>query len=133
MSENKRQNLDYVESFVKPIKIFLFKDRKRVKMTVMVRPTFGLTYLWEQEEFERMLENWQNEFEGKALGANVFVGPKKSKDPQHEGEKYVRVSIMSQYGTEHRFPFRVFMDLEREYYHQKTNKMPWDKDVDDEA
>jgi hypothetical protein len=133
MPENKRQNLDYVEPFVKPIKIFLFKDRNRVKMTVMVRPTFGITYLWEQEEFERMLENWQNEFEGKALGANVFVGPKKSKDPQMEGEKYVRVSIMSQYGTEHRFSFRTFMDLEREYYHQKTNKMPWDKDTDAET
>lgn len=127
----KRQNLDYVESFVKPIKIFLFKDRQRVKMTVMVRPTFGLTYLWDQEEFERMIENWQNEFEGKALGANVFIGPKKSKDPQMEGEKYVRMSVMTQYGTEHRFSYRTFMDLERDYVHQKYNEMPWDKKNDE--
>jgi len=127
MPENKRQNLDYVEPFFKPIKIYLFKDRKRVKMTVMVRPTFGLTYLWEQDEFERMITTWQNEFEGKALGANVFIGPKKSKDPEVKDEKYVRVSIMSQYGTEHRFSYKTFIELEREYFNQKENEMPWDK------
>jgi hypothetical protein len=127
----KRQNLDYVESFVKPIKIYLFKDRARVKMTVMVRPTFGITYLWDQEEFERMLGSWQNEFEGKALGSNVFIGPKKSKDPQMEGEKFVRMSVMSQYGTEHRFSFKTFMDLERDYANQKANEMPWDKKNDE--
>lgn len=133
MSDNKRQNLDYVEPFVKPIKIYLFKDRQRVKMTVMVRPTFGFTYLWQQDEFERLMDTWQNEFEGKALGANVFVGPKKSKDSTHEGEKFVRMSIMSQYGTEHRFPFRVFLELEREYIYQKNNVMPWDKSDDVET
>ena len=131
MSDSKRQNLDYVEGFMTPIKIYLFKDRQRVKMTVMVRPTFGITYLWEQEQFEYMLENWQNECNCKALGANIFVGPKKSKDPQHEDEKYVRFSAMTQYGTEHRFSYRVFMNLEREYYRQKNNEMPWDKKSDD--
>ena len=130
MSENKRKDFNFIEPFTKPIKIYLFKDRKRVKMTVMVRPTFGMTYLWEQPEFERMIDTWQNEFEGKALGTNVFIGPKKSKDEKTKDEKYVRMSFMTQYGTEHRFSYAVMLDLERDYYHQKNNEMPWDKPSD---
>ena len=127
MTDKKRQNLDFIEGFNSPVKIYLFKDRARVKMTVMVRPTFAMTYLWDQPEFERMVTTWRNEFEGKALGTNIFCGPKKSKDPATEGEKFVRFSAMTQYGTEHRFSVRTMMDLEREYFHQKENEMPWDK------
>ena len=131
MLENKRTDRNFVEPFVTPIKIYLFKDRNRVKMTVMVRPTFGITYLWEQDEFERLMSTWRNEFEGKALGANVFVGLKTSKTEATKGQQFIRMSVMSQYGTEHRFTLNTWLDLEREWDRQKHNEMPWDKKSDD--
>ena len=127
MVEKKRQKLDYIEGFNSPVKIYLFKNRARVKMTVMVRPTFAITYLWDQAEFERLVTTWQNEFEGKALGTNIFCGPKKSKDPKMSDDKFVRFSAMTEFGVEHRFSYNTMLDLEREYFNQKENEMPWDK------
>ena len=39
--------------------------------------TFGTTYYWDQEVFEEMLENWENDWNGKARGIDVFIGPRK--------------------------------------------------------
>jgi hypothetical protein len=43
----------------------------------MVHDTYGITYLWDQDQFEEMITSWQDEWTGKALGTDIFVGPKK--------------------------------------------------------
>ena len=69
---NRIQQFDDEFNFVKPFtevfKIYLFKKRQRVKMTIRVTDTFGTTYYWDQEVFEEMLENWENDWNGKARG-----------------------------------------------------------------
>jgi len=115
---------DYIKPFTEKFKLYVFKNRKRVKLTVMIKEDFGITYLWDQDQFEDMVMTWEDEWTGKALGADVFVGPK-NKD--HPKKKFVRVSIMSQYGTEHRFSYDDMNSLRDEYINQRDNKMPWDK------
>ena len=38
---------------------------------------FSLLHIWNQDQFEDMLSKWRNEWTGKALGADIFVGQKK--------------------------------------------------------
>ena len=116
---------DYITPFNELFKLYLFKHRERVKLTVMVNETFGVTYLWDQDQFEDMITSWQDEWTGKARGADIFVGPKKSEDKK---SRFVRFSSSAQFGCEHRFTYNQMEELLKEYMHQKNNKMPWDKE-----
>ncbi|MDA9373944.1 hypothetical protein N9R43_01045 [bacterium] len=114
---------NYNKPFTDLFKLYLFKHRERCKLTVMVTETFGITYLWDQEQFESMCNGWQEEWAGKAKGAEIFVGPKKGENK----ERFVRFSSSAQFGTEHRFSYAEMNELTRQYWYQKENKMPWDK------
>lgn len=116
-------NDEYIKPFTDIFKLYLFKHRQRVKLTVMVSETFGITYLWDQDQFEDMIMNWQDEWVGKARGADIFVGPKKGENK----ERFVRFSSSAQFGCEHRFSMAQMNALKEEYIHQKDNRMPWDK------
>jgi hypothetical protein len=114
---------DYIKPFTDLFKLYLFKHRERVKLTVMVNETFGITYLWDQDQFEDMITSWRDEWTGKARGSDIFVGPKKG-----EGrERFVRFSSSAQFGCEHRFSLEQMDELEKDYFNQKNNTMPWDK------
>jgi len=117
-------NKDYIKPFTDIFKFYLFKNRERAKLTVMVNETFGVTYLWDQSQFEDMIMNWEDEWTGKARGSDIFVGPKKNKETK---ERFVRFSSSSQFGCEHRFSYNQMEWLRNEYIHQKNNQMPWDK------
>lgn len=112
----------HVKPFETDIKMYLFKHRQRVKMTVKVTDIFAITYLWNQDQFEEMLSKWRNEWSGKALGADIFVGPKIDGD-----QRFVRFSSSAQFGCEHRFSYAQMDNLKKEYIRQKSNEMPWDK------
>ena len=117
-------NRDYIKPFTDVFKLYLFKHRERVKLTVMVHETYGITYLWDQDQFEEMITTWQDEWTGKALGADIFVGPKKGETNR---DRFARFSSYGQFGGEHRFSYNQMLGLHKEYFHQKENKMPWDK------
>ena len=70
---------NYIKPFTKPVKIYLFKKRQRLKMTIRVTDTYAMTYYWDQDAFEDMIYNWHKEWEGKARGMEVFIGPKNQK------------------------------------------------------
>jgi hypothetical protein len=116
-------NEDYIKLFTDKFKLYVFKERQRVKLTVMVQGDFGITYLWNQEQFEDMIMNWQDEWTGKALGSDIFVGPKLGEDRN----RFVRFSSSAQFGCEHRFSYNDMNSLRDEYIRQRDNKMPWDK------
>ena len=113
----------YIKPFTSKFKLYVFKERKRVKLTVKVNEDFGITYLWDQEQFEDMVMNWENEWTGKALGSDIFVGPKKNENK----ERFVRFSSSAQFGCEHRFSFSDMSWLREEYINQRDNPMSWDK------
>ena len=131
---NRIQQFDDEFNFVKPFtevfKIYLFKKRQRVKMTIRVTDTFGTTYYWDQEVFEEMLENWENDWNGKARGIDVFIGPKKTGDKGTLKKKFVRMSFSGRAGFEHIVSRRDMIALKEEYNRQKNNPMPWDRKED---
>ena len=131
---NRIQQFDdefnYVKPFTEVFKIYLFKKRQRVKMTIRVNDTFGTTYYWDQEVFEEMLENWENDWSGKARGIDVFIGPKKTGDEGNFKKKFVRMSFSGRAGFEHRVSRRDMIALKEEYNRQKNNPMPWDRKED---
>ena len=81
------KQFDYIKPFESDIKIYYFKLRERLKMTVKVSDNFAMTYYWDKDAFEDMIENWQNEWVGKAKGIEMFVGPK-----NRDGQRFVRMS-----------------------------------------
>ena len=113
----------YIKPFTEKFKMYLFKNRERVKLTVMIQEDFGITYLWDQKHFEDMVMNWQDEWTGKALGSDIFVGPKKGEDKN----RFVRFSSSAQFGCEHRFSYDDMFKLKEEYERQRDNRMPWDE------
>ena len=113
----------YIKPFTSKFKLYVFKERKRVKLTVMIQKDFGITYLWDQEQFEDMIMSWEDEWTGKALGSDIFVGPKKGEDRK----RFVRFSSSAQFGCEHRFSYDDMNGLRAEYINQRDNPMPWDK------
>ena len=115
---------DYIKPFTKPIKIYLFKKRERLKMTIRVNDCYAMTYYWDQDMFEDMLYNWQKEWEGKARGMDMFIGPKSEKG----GKKFVRITMAAHGGMEHRVSRIAMNQLRKDYEYQKNNTMPWDRD-----
>jgi len=117
------KQFDYIKPFDSDIKIYYFKHRERLKMTVKVSDNFAMTYYWDKAEFEDMIEHWQNEWVGKAKGIEMFVGPK-----NRDGQRFVRMSAAHAACFEHRLPYRAMMHMKKEYYNQRDNPMPWDKE-----
>ena len=113
---------NYIKPFTKPVKIYLFKKRQRLKMTIRVTDTYAMTYYWDQDAFEDMIYNWHKEWEGKARGMEVFIGPKSERG----GKRFVRLSFASHGCGEHRLSRKDMMELKKDYEYQRDNTMPWD-------
>ncbi len=114
---------NYIKPFTLPVKIYLFKKRQRLKMSIRVSDVYAMTYYWDQDQFEDMIYNWQNDWSGKAKGMDVFIGPKSDRG----GKKFVRLSFASHGCGEHRLTRGTMLQLKKEYERQKNNVMPWDK------
>ena len=93
-------------------------------MTIRVNDCYAMTYYWDQDMFEDMLYNWQKEWEGKARGMDMFIGPKSEKG----GKKFVRITMAAHGGMEHRVSRKAMNELRKDYEYQKNNTMPWDRD-----
>lgn len=118
----------FVKPFMDTFKLYVFKERKRAKLTVRVNDTFSVTYYWDLEQLDAMLHNWDREWAGKARGCEIFIGPKHHKDENGKGTRlrFARWSASGQFGMEHRFTFQEMYELRDEFVRQINNPMPWD-------
>ena len=115
--------------FTKPIKIYLFKDKDRVDVSVKVNDTLVNGYRFTVNDFEKIINNWQTgiefEFEG---GYAVIEYKKHGPRPERKVDPYVRFSISIGWSTfHHRLTYDDMLELEKEYFYQKNNKMYWDE------
>lgn len=99
-------------------KLYVFKN-KNISLSLRVTSFFVLTFHFDFDEFEMMLDNWR---EGVQFRTNksLCVEHKYKGKP----DEYVRFTI-DQYNF--RFTVEEFEQLERSYYHQIANEMPWDE------
>jgi len=114
--------------FTKPVKIYLFKDKDRVDVSVKITDDLTNGYRFTSQEFESILESWKEGIEFETEWGYVFVqhkthGPR----PERQPCSYVRFSVsVGNMDFHHRLNFDTMHELEKEYLYQKTNTMYWD-------
>jgi hypothetical protein len=115
--------------FSDPFKVYLFKDKKRVKLSFKITDYVVVNREFSQEDFEYILDHWKEEdgVEGnirdidnnKIWWYHSKFGPR----PECEPADFVGVNI-NRYSF--RFSVNDMESLENAYFHQKNNKMHWD-------
>lgn len=119
---------DEVVLFSDPIKIYLFKDLGRVKISFKVTDYVVIAREILQKDFETILENWDKGegiqgLEMKGDGKIWWYHSKSGPRPECEPASFAAVNF-------NRFSFRFSIDtmkkLKETYEHQKNNLMHWD-------
>jgi len=111
--------------FTDPFKIYLFKHRQQVTLSIRVSNHVVDTYRFEQSAFEQLLSACEDR-QGReldTLGVNWFAQHK------HVGKltEYVRISAwVAGACRDYRADTRDISELREEYLRQLANTMPWD-------
>lgn len=113
----------------KPIKIYLFKHKGTVSVSFLVSPVLVNQYTLTTDEFENIINNFQNtvEFETEK-GIHWYIESKEfGPRPEKKYGPYVRVSVsIMGMNSHYRFNLQEWNDMIAEYKNQKNNEMYWD-------
>jgi hypothetical protein len=112
--------------FKKPLKIYLFKDKQSIDITIRITDAHAHTYTMPVDRFEYLLDNWldNNGCSFTTPNQHWFVHYKTTTPrPESVPASYVRISVNHQ---QYRVDHSDMMDLVKDYYFQKNNKMYWD-------
>jgi hypothetical protein len=115
--------------FTEPLKIYLFKDKQRVKVSFKITDYVVINREFKQDNFEYILENYnirdgiqgniKDIDDNKVWWFHSKFGPR----PESKPANFVGINF-------NRYSFRIAVqEMERikeNYYHQKSNKMHWD-------
>lgn len=112
--------------FTDRFRIYLIKQRKMVKWSIMISPMSTDLYLIGKDSFESILGSWRRT-DGSTtsdMGFDYFVQSKKV----GRDDEYVRLSIsgLTSLIREYRCDPYDMEGLEAEYARQSSNRMPWD-------
>ena len=117
-------------NFTKPAKLYLFKDRAQVNLSILVSDTCVNGYNFTVTEFEELLDGWDKPtgVELKTAAAHFIVAHKHfTPRPECANTSYVRFSVFSHGMTfHHRLSYDDMQSLRTEYFYQKNNRMHWD-------
>lgn len=111
------------------IKIYLFKEEKKVKVSFKITDYIVTHFSVSQDQFEEILAKWKTEDGIQGMESNDCgkiwwyyndCGPRPTRVPA----SYVTVSF-KRYNF--RFSVGEMLKLKTEYFRQKNNKMHWDK------
>ncbi len=115
--------------FSNPIKLYLFKDKQRVKVSFKITDYVVINREFSQDNFEYILENYDI---GEGIQGNIkdiddskiwWHHSKQGPRPECEPANFIGINF-------NRYSFRIStqeMDfVYMNYYHQKNNKMHWD-------
>ena len=120
---------NHVVLFTDPIKLYLFKDKERVKVSFKITDYVVINREFKQKDFEFIIENWniddgiQGNIEtigdGKIWWYYSRFGPR----PEFVPAQFVGINF-------NRYSFRISLEemfrVKEDYLHQKNNKMHWD-------
>ena len=115
--------------FYDPLKIYLFKDEQRVKVSFRINDYVVINREFKQEDFEYILENWNI---GEGVQGNIrdiddskiwWFHSKFGPRPECRPANFVGINF-NRYNF--RIPVQEMERIKENYYHQKSNKMHWD-------
>jgi hypothetical protein len=113
--------------YTDPMRIYLFKDRNLVKLSILVTSSMVESYLIEHEQFCHLLDYRFDRYGATihSRGVEYFIQHKKVGTNQ----EYHRLSVSPGDGAirDHRLSPDSFDSIARDYADQLNNPMPWDK------
>ena len=118
--------------FQKAAKLYLYKDKSHVDLSIRVSDTCVQQYNFSVDEFEQLLAGWDSPH-----GIDLTVSNKrfnvlhKTRTPRPEGAatSYVKFTVYTNgMAFHHRLDYGDMQELQRDYYYQKHNHMHWDRD-----
>jgi hypothetical protein len=116
------------------LKLYLFKSKNQVSLSIKVSDNCVNAFNFTIEEFEKILESWTtpNGFEIQTKNS-FWAFRHKTSTPRPECAKTSYVSITVHLDNSMTCHYRVSYDdmynLKKDYFYQKHNSMYWDKDV----
>jgi hypothetical protein len=114
--------------FTQSLKIYLFKDRGTVDLSVRVTDELVHGYKFSIAEFETIVNDWQSGVNMDLKHGHIFIEYKKNGPrPESMYAPYVRFSVHANNMVyHHRLTFDDMYGLTKEYSYQKNNVMYWD-------
>ena len=115
--------------FEKPLKIYLFKDRDTVDLSIRVSDNYVHTWQLPAAAVELMIQHWRNESGWSWNGPehHWFVQHKRSTPrPESAPASYVRISVSVGHTYNYRVDYQDMLDLEHDFRFQQNNPMYWD-------
>lgn len=117
-------------AFAKTLKIYLFKHKQQISLSIRISDNTVNTFKLDQENFEKLLYNWQQP-SGIELNitGNYWTIQHKTRGPRPERAttSYVRITVSTNnIEYNYRVDYTDMIELEKDYYYQKHNTMYWD-------
>jgi hypothetical protein len=114
--------------YTTPIKVYLFKDKNKVDVSIKVTDELVNGYSFKIDEFESILHSWKTGVEFSFEGGYVYIEYKKhGPRPERLNSPYVRFSVSCHGMTfHHRLSYDDMLQLEKDFFFQKNNVMYWD-------
>ena len=118
-------------AFDKTFKIYLFKDKGRVDLTIRVTDSYAHTYQIDKEDLENLLANWRDPagYSFKFGNTSGVIQHKKSTPrPISAPADYVRFTIFAGVQHQYRVDAADIEQLQKDFEYQCNNVMFWDND-----
>ena len=117
--------------FTLPFKLYLFKDRDHVNLSLLITDQYVQGYNFSSQEFEQLIDAWDSPdgVELKTHNGHFSVAHKHfTPRPERAPASYVRFSVFANgLSFNHRLSYSDMEAMRREYFYQKHNRMHWDK------
>lgn len=118
--------------FTSKTKIYLQKDAQTVSLSIKVSSNCVNTYTFTQNQFENILQYWDKPGGAKFNtdnGSWLIQHKKRGPRPVSEPANFVRISFWrDEQSFDYRLDYEDMINIVKDYYFQKNNKMHWDKD-----
>lgn len=115
-------------TFSKALKIYLFKHRQQISLSIRVSKSTVNTFRLNQQHFEQLLDNWQQGIELNTEHNHWLIQHKTiCPRPERATTSYVRITVSTNnIEYNYRVTYADMLELEKDYYYQKHNTMYWD-------
>jgi hypothetical protein len=113
--------------FENSVKMYYFKDTKDVSFSIRVNDNFVNTYRFTEEQFDKIIENWNKpggiEFRTNN-GSWMFQHKKRGPRPVCEPANYVRVDFWRDEQSFHyRLSYDNMINIVKDYFYQKAHNV----------
>ena len=118
-------------AFDKTFKIYLFKDKNKVDLTIRIADNYAHTYQVDKVDLENLLANWREPLGYSCKFGNSLCNIQHKKStprPISAPADYVRFTIHAGIQHQYRVDAADIEQLEKDFEYQCNNVMFWDKD-----